>query len=109
MNTFDTNFDPYGGSLDPPMSRSAAENYIRERVTTLLHKANSRSTEIAKLLREMAAHDGPPTKEEIEKHIRLKYGPDDDGMTKARRGLHDCDAAFAASIDGADLRDSSGL
>ena len=34
------------------------------------------NAELEKLRLEMAAQEGPPTKDQIEKHIRLKYGPD---------------------------------
>jgi hypothetical protein len=52
------------------------EKCIREGVASHMRKSRSTDAELDKLKREMAAHDGPPTKEEIEKSIHLKYGSD---------------------------------
>ena len=40
----------------------------------LLAKRHRNATELEKLEREMNAHDGPPTPEETERYLRLKYG-----------------------------------
>ena len=40
METMNTP-DPFGGAMDPPMNRLQIENYVAERVATLLHKSRS--------------------------------------------------------------------
>ncbi len=60
---YDASLDPFGG-LDLEACRSAG----------LAKRAPRSRTELEKLVRQMNSHDGPPTKEEIEAHIELKYG-----------------------------------
>jgi hypothetical protein len=106
---YDVNLDPFAGVLEPPLNRAAAENYIRERVAVLMHKSNSKNAEVEKSLQEMASHDGPPTKEEIEKHIRLKYGPDSPSFASSTSGPMAKAATFDGAADDSALSDSLGF
>ena len=68
--------DPFGGSLDVVPAHQV-QAFIRERVAHHMRKAApaiGKAAELEKLQIEMNSHAGPPTKEEIERHIALKYG-----------------------------------
>ena len=68
--------DPFGGALDVVPAHQV-QAFIQERVAHHMRKAtqgNGKAAELEKLQLEMNSHDGPPTKEETERYLRLKYG-----------------------------------